>query len=99
MEVPLLRKNKRWNKHPLRPLWKTHLLCYPGAKMTPGKMTMFKEYKRVLTKPPGPFVGARPTFSLKSTPDGYLLIRDSKVTQRVNAKQAAILLNHSEPAQ
>ena len=37
--------------------------------------------------------------SLKSTPDGYLLIRDSKVPQRVNAKQAAILLNHSEPAQ
>jgi hypothetical protein len=67
--------------------------------MTPGKMIMFQEYKRVLTKPPGPFVGARPTFSLKSTPDGYLLIRDSKVPQRVNAKQAAILLNHSEPAQ
>ena len=38
MEMPLLRRSKRWNKHPLRPLWKTHLfrhleVLYPGAIM------------------------------------------------------------------
>ena len=72
--------------------------------MTPGKLTMFKEYKRVLTKPPGPFVGARPTFSLKSTPDGYLLIRanaddpDVPFIQRISTAQTQTLLENSEPA-
>lgn len=67
--------------------------------MTPGKMIMFQEYKRVLTSNPV----LRPAFSLKSTPDGYLLIRnsgkDTELTQRVSTKQAAVLIENSEPAE
>ncbi len=68
--------------------------------MTPGKLTMFKEYKRVLTNTPG----LRPTFSLKSTPDGYLLIRantdnpDVPFIQRISAAGVQTLLDNSEPA-
>jgi hypothetical protein len=68
--------------------------------MTPGKMTMFKQYKRVLTNTPG----LRPIFYLKSTPDGYLLIRanvnDPEVPfiQRISAADTQTLLNKSEPA-
>lgn len=91
------------NKHPLRPLWKTYLIrhlevLYPGANMTPGKMTMFKQYKRVLNR------FSNYTFSLNSTPDGYLLIRpnpndpDVPFVQRISAVQTQALLDNSEPA-
>jgi len=67
--------------------------------MTPEKMTMFKQYKRVLTRNPS----LRPTFYLKSTPDGYLLIRDSDdpdvpFIQRISAADTQTLLDKSEPA-
>ena len=68
--------------------------------MTPGKLTMFKEYKRVLTNSPS----LRPTFYLKSTPDGYLLIRanpddpDVPFIQRISTAQTQTLLDNSEPA-
>ena len=67
--------------------------------MTPGKMTMFKQYMRVLTNTPG----LRPIFYLKSTPDGYLLIRpnpedpDVPFVQRISAVQTQALLDNSEP--
>ena len=68
--------------------------------MTPGKLTMFKEYKRVLTVR----IDLRPAFSLKSPPDGYLLIRPNpdvpgvSFIQRISTAQTQALLDNSEPA-
>jgi hypothetical protein len=95
MEMPLLRRSKRWNKHPLRPLWKTHLfrhleVLYPGAIMTTDKMTMFKQYKRVLNR------FSNYTFSLNVTPNPD--DPDVPFVQRISAVQTQSLLDNSEPA-